>query len=105
MPVRAAQAEVVVDAAGALMQQAVEHRGVAVAVERVQNVEPARGRPLERAALEAELRLDLAADVDLVGGDVPIEDRVARTRHRERAPLGVGSARAQRRRRPRTRSA
>ena len=56
--VGAAQADVVIDAAGALLQQAVERRGVAVAVERMQHVEPARGRPLERAALEAELGLE-----------------------------------------------
>ena len=86
---------------GALMQQPVERRDVAVAVERMQHVEPARGRPFERAALEAELGLDLAADIDLIGRDVPVENRVAATGHRERAALGVRAAGAQRPRRRR----
>ena len=47
MAVRAAQPQIVVDPAGALMQEPVERQGVAVAVERMEDVEPAGGRPLE----------------------------------------------------------
>ena len=54
------------------------------------------GGPFQRAAFEAELGLDLGADVDLVGGHVPVEDRVAAAGHRQRAPLGVGAARPRR---------
>ena len=54
-----AQPEVLAQAAAALLEHAVEHGAEAVAVERMQHVEPARGRAFERAALEAEQRLGL----------------------------------------------
>ena len=73
--VRAAQPQIVADAARALQQHAVERGGIAVAVERMQHFEPAGRRPLQRAAAEAETALRVAADGDAVGGDVPIEDR------------------------------
>ena len=62
-----AQPEVLAQPAAALLQHAVEHGAEAVAVERVQHVEPARRRAFERAALEAEQRLGLRAGEDLVG--------------------------------------
>ena len=44
-----------IDAARTLLQHALERRRVAVAVERVEDVEPGRRRTFERAAPEAEL--------------------------------------------------
>ena len=55
MPVRAAQPQIVADAARALHQEPVERGGIAVAVERMQDVEPVRRRAFERAALQAEM--------------------------------------------------
>ena len=103
--VRAAQADVVIDAAGPLLEDALERRRIAVAVERVKNVEPSGGRPFERAASQAELAFDLGADVDLVRADVPVENRIAASGHRQRAALGVGAAGANAARSPRTRFA
>ena len=54
MAVRRAQPEVLHQPAAALLQHAVERRAEAVAVERVQHVEPARRRAFEPAALDAE---------------------------------------------------
>ena len=90
MPVRRAQAEVLHQAAAALLQHTVEGGAEAVAVERMQHVEPASGRPFERAALEAEQRLGLRAGEHLVGGHVPVPDHVAGAGQSERAPLDVG---------------
>ena len=90
--VRAAESQLVVDASGALVQEPVEREGIAVAVERMQHVEPARGRSLERAALEAELALERVAAADLVVDHVPVEDRLARSRHRQRPSLSVAAA-------------
>ena len=84
MAVGGAQPEVLGQPAAPLLQHAVEHGAEAVAVERMQHVEPARGRAFERAALETEQRLGLRAGEDLVGGDVPVPDHVA----------GAGQARA-----------
>ena len=53
MAVGRAQPEILHQAAAALLQHAVERGAEAVAVERVQHVEPVRGGALERAALEA----------------------------------------------------
>ena len=92
MSVRAAQSQIVIDAARALMQEPVERQRVAVAIERMQHVEPARGRPLERAALEPELAFNRLAAADLVGEHVPVEDRLARSGHGQRAALRVGAA-------------
>ena len=89
--VGAAQPQIVVDPAGALMQEPVERQGVAVAVERMEDVEPAGGRPLERIALEAELAFERLGAADLVVDDVPVEDRLARTGHGEGTPFGVGA--------------
>ena len=57
MAVGAAQPQIVADAAGALQQHAVERGRIAVAVERMQNVEPVRRPvlPARRAAGRAEL--------------------------------------------------
>jgi len=91
--VGAAQPDIMADTTRALLQHALERRREAVAIKRMENVEPARGRAFQSAALEAELRFDLAADVDLVGGHIPVEDRIAAAGHGERAPLTVGAAR------------
>ncbi len=90
MAVRRAQAEILHQPAAALLQHAVERGAEAVAVERMQHVEPARGRAFERAALEAEQRLGFRAGEDLVGGDVPVPDHVAGAGQRQRAALDVG---------------
>ncbi len=74
------------------MQEPIEREREAVAIERVQHVEPARGRPGERAALQTQLAFDRLAAGDLVGQHVPVEDRLPRSGHRERTPLGVGAA-------------
>ena len=58
------------------MQEPVQRQRIAVAIERMQHIEPAGRRPLERAALEAELTLDHLAAVHFVGQHVPIEDRL-----------------------------
>ena len=52
--VAAAQTDVVLDTAGALMQQTVERRDVTVAIQRMQYVQPARGRDVERPAVKSE---------------------------------------------------
>ena len=85
-----AQAEVLHQPAAALLQHAVERGAEAVAVERMQHVEPARRRAFERAALEPEQRLGLRAGEHLVGGDVPVPDHVAGAGQRQRAALDVG---------------
>ena len=92
MAVRAAQSQIVIDAARALMQEPVERERVAVAIEGMQHVEPARGRPLERAALEPELAFNRLAAADIVGEHVPVEDPLARSGHGQRAALGLGAA-------------
>ncbi len=86
---RGAQAEILDDAAAPLLDHGVERGAVAVDVERMKQLEPARGRALEGAALEPELLLDLGADEDLVAGDVPVEDDVAGAGERQRPALGV----------------
>ncbi len=90
MAVGRAQPEVLGQPSAALLQHAVEHGAEAVAVERMQHLEPARRRSFERAALEAEQRLGLRAGEDLVGRDVPVPDHVAGAGQRERAALDVG---------------
>ena len=90
MAVGGAQAEILGEAAAPLLHHAVERGAEAVAVERMQHVEPARGRAFQRAALEAEHVLGFRAGVDLVGGDVPVPDHVAGAGQRQRAPLDVG---------------
>ena len=62
--VRRAQPEVLHQPAAALLEHAVERGAEAVAVVRVQHVEPARRRAFERAALEAEQLLGLGAGED-----------------------------------------
>ena len=90
MAVRRAQAEVLHQPATALLQNAVEGRAEAVAVERVKHIEPSRRRPFERATLEAKELLGLGASVDAIRGDVPVPDHVARAGQRQRAPLDIG---------------
>ena len=75
---RVAQAKIDVDAAAPLLEHIVERGAIALAVEGVHHVEPARGRAAERAAREAKLHLDLGAHMHLVGGNVPVIDRIAR---------------------------
>ena len=88
----AAQAEVLVDAAAPLFEHGVETGAEAIPLGWVQDVEPGRGRAFERAAGEAQLRLDLGTDMDMVGRDVPVENRVAAAGQGQRLALGVGDA-------------
>ena len=50
MAIGGAQAEILADAAAALLEQRVEAGAVAIPVEGMEHVEPAGRRPLERAA-------------------------------------------------------
>ena len=84
-----AQAEILREAAAPLLDRVVERGAEAVAVERVQHVEPARGRAFQRAALQAQNVLGFRAGEHFVGGHVPIPDHVAGARQRERAPFDV----------------
>ena len=90
MAVGRAQPEILGQAAAPLLDHAVERGAEAVAVERMQHVEPLRRRPFQRAALEAEQVLGLRAGEHLVGGDVPVPDHVAGAGQRQRAALDVG---------------
>ncbi len=90
MTLRRAQTEVLHQPAAALLEHAIEGRAEAVAVERMQHIEPARRRPFERAALQAQQLLGLRAGVDAVRRHVPVPDHVARAGQRQRAPLDIG---------------
>ena len=74
----------------ALLQHGVEAGAIAIALQRMQHVEPVRGRPFERAARQAKLRLDFGTDIDPIGGDVPVEDDVAAAGQGQRLALDVG---------------
>ena len=91
MAVGRAQPEILAEAAAPLLHHAVERGAEAVAVERMQHLEPVRRRSFQRAALEAEQLFGFRAGVDLVGGDVPVPDQVAGAGQRERAALDVGN--------------
>src|SRR5262249_61812220 len=86
MPVGSAQAEILDEPAAALLQHVIERGAKAVAVMRMQHIEPARGRSFERAAPEAEQGLGLRAGEDLVDRNVPVPDHVARPADRQRSP-------------------
>ena len=90
MAVGRAQPKILDQPAATLLQNAVECGAEAVAVLRMQDVEPARRRRLQRAALDAQKMLGLGAGEDLVDGDVPVPDHVAGAGERERAAFDVG---------------
>ena len=90
MAVIGAQPEILVEAAAALLDDAVERGAEAVAVEVMQHVEPQRRRAFQRAALEAEDMFGFRAGEDLVGGHVPVPDHVAGAGQRQRAAFDVG---------------
>jgi hypothetical protein len=92
MAVGRAQPDVVVDAAATLLQKSVERRLVAVAVHRMQHVQPRRRGTFQGAALQSKLALDLRTDVNLVEVDVPVEYGVAAAGHGQRAALGIGAS-------------
>jgi hypothetical protein len=89
MAVGRAQPEVLAQPAAPLLQHAVEHGAEAVAIQRVQHLQPAGRRAFERAALEPEQRLGLGAGEDLVGGHVPVPDHVAGAGERQRPALDI----------------
>ena len=88
--VRRAQPEILHQAAAALVEHAVERGAEAVLIERMQHLEPFRGRAFQRAALQPEQAFGLGTGEDLVGGDVPVPDQVAGTGQRQRPALDVG---------------
>ena len=90
MAVGGAHAEILGDAAAALLQHVVERGAEAVAVERMQHVEPLRRRAFQRAGFEPKRGLGLRAGVHLVVGDVPVPDHVAGAGERQRAAFDVG---------------
>src|SRR5580692_3358137 len=73
MAVGGAQAEILGDPAAPLFQHIVERGAEAVAIERMQHVEPLRRRAFQRAHFETERGFGLGAGENLVGGDVPIQ--------------------------------
>ncbi len=89
MAVARVQAEILADAAAALLEDGVEAGAIAVALERVQQAHPRRGRPFQLAALQSKLVLDLGADIDPVVDDVPVEDDVVGAGQRQRLALDV----------------
>ena len=89
MPVRGAQAEFLIDAAAPLLEHGVETGAIAILLERMQQIEPGGGRALEPAAVESERRLDLRADIDVVGRHVPVEDDLIGAGQRQRLALDV----------------
>ena len=66
-----------------MLQHGVEAGAIAVAVKRVEHVEPARRRPFQRAAPQSQTLLRLRTHIDAVGRHVPIEYDVARAHQRQ----------------------
>jgi hypothetical protein len=91
MAVGRAQPESLTEAAAPLLHGAVERGAEAVAIERMQHLEPVRRRSFQRAALEAEKLFGFRAGVNLVGGDVPVPDQIAGAGERQRAAFDVGN--------------
>ena len=89
--IRRAQAEVLHQAAAALVEHAVERGTETILIERVQHFEPFGRRAFQRPALEAEQRFRLGAGEDLVGGDIPVPDQIAGSGKRQRPSLDVGN--------------
>ena len=89
MAVGRAQPERLVDATATLLEHRVEAGAISVALEGMQHIEPASRRPLEGAAADAELRLDLGGDEDAIGRDVPVVDDVAAAGERQRLAARV----------------
>ena len=90
MAIRRAQPEILGEPAAPLLEHAVKRRAEAVAIERMQHLEPRRGGAFQRAALEAEHVLGFRAGEDLVGGDIPVPDHVAGAGQSERTAFDVG---------------
>ena len=90
VPVIGPDAEFLRDAAAPVIDDGVERSAETVAVEDVDEVEPAARRAVERAALHPEKRIRVGADIDAVGGHVPVPDDVAGARQGQGLALGVG---------------
>src|SRR5665811_1362761 len=91
MAVDRAQPESLTEASAPLLHRAVERGAEAVAIERMQHLEPVRRRSFQRAALEAEQLFGFRAGVNLVGGDVPVPYQIAGAGERQRAAFDVGN--------------
>ena len=89
VPIVRPQAETLREAAAAGLDHRVERRLEAVAVLRMQHLQPVPGRALQRPAGKAQALLGLGGGVDAVPRDVPVPDDVAGTGERQGAPLGV----------------
>ncbi len=105
MPIRRAQAEFLIEAAPALLQQRVETGAVAILLERMQQIEPGGSRAFEPAAVESQRRLGLGADIDVIGRHVPVEDDLIGAGHGQRLALHVADRPMRRGRPSRRRSA
>ncbi len=90
MAVRRAEAEILHQPAAALVEHAVERGAETILIERVQHLEPFRGGAFQRAAFQPEQAFGLGAGEDLVGGNIPIPDQVARAGQRQRPAFDVG---------------
>ena len=93
MAIGRAQAKILHQAPAPLLQHAVERSPEAVAILRMEHVQPARGRPFQRPAPQPQQVLGLLTGEHLVGGNVPIPDQVAGAGERQRAALDVGDDR------------
>ena len=71
------QAEFLIDPPAPLLEHRIETGAETIPLGWMQDVEPGRGRPFERAAGKAQLHLDLGTDIDAVGRHVPVENDVA----------------------------
>src|SRR5262245_19595372 len=80
-----AEAELFGKLAASFGDDHVERGAEAVAVCGMQHVEPCRRRAVQIAFLQTEYVLEFRSDVNLVGGNVPVPDQIARTGDGERA--------------------
>ena len=89
MSVGSAQTKINGQAATALFEHGVEARRVAVAIKRVENIQPSGGGAFQRAAFKAQGLFGFGAHINIVGGYIPIKDNVASTRECECAAFRV----------------
>jgi hypothetical protein len=85
-----AHAELMVEPALAVLQEHVQRRAKTVAVVRMQTRQPVARRAVHDAGREAELDGDVGDGDDAVACHVPVPDRVAGARQRQRLALEIG---------------
>ncbi len=91
MAVTGAQPECLVDFSAPLIDDRIEHNPVAVAVGRMQQVEPVPRRAFQRPVFQSQYVLYVLADLDPVARHVPVPDCVTGADQGERLLLGVGN--------------